>query len=537
MKYTLYNDTLNPVLWDDTDTSYKLKPNVRDTLQTIAEDFVEIFLKEKEIEIDIVDILLVGSSANYNYTQFSDIDLHIVTDFSNLDMTKEMAKSLFTELKLNWNNSHNVKVKGIDVEMYVQDKDDDLESEAIYSVEDDKWISEPKRENPKFDKKKIIKKYTAFKMTIEGLLKKGGKESEDGLRDVLNKLYKFRQSGLNRSGEFSPENIVFKILRAKGYLDRIKEYSRELYDQEVSLNEQHIEDGIQVDKDGGITNVSDKEDSLVKSEDDLRSRMFKSKSFNYKGTPVEIFAAYTIDGKDIKAQQLRSEPDVSQGDGNASRKPKPALSVYLTRLRHAIKHPQNASSKSTVEALVDVSLDRLEKQMDLSKIHLIVPLGSKSKLNKEISDKLKARCPNATVTYDLIQKTAWKDVKLSPAWHREKEYEKTGSFWPNGTVRKPAGLRAGVLDAEKMLATKQKDEPNQPFEIKQSRRGSRRYFSAFYKINGRTVDVMSLINGKEVLIIDDTLEEGATLVESIRTLEEFGPSNVKAYIFLYGRGI
>ena len=46
-----------------------------------------------------------------------------------------------------------------------------------------------------------------------------------------------RKAGLERAGEWSTENLVFKILRNLGMIDQLAEKIRELEDQELSLEQ------------------------------------------------------------------------------------------------------------------------------------------------------------------------------------------------------------------------------------------------------------------------------------------------------------
>jgi predicted nucleotidyltransferase len=237
MNYKLYNKSLNPKLWEKIDEKYALRPDVREALLNIADDFVNITLKEKKIKVKADEIILVGSSANYNWTEFSDLDLHIVVDFDQLNMPESDAEVLFDAIKSNWNKDHDIKIKGLDVELYVQNGVDEVDSLAIYSIKNDKWLQYPKVENPQFNKKIIRKKHAEFKRQIEALLKSNGSDVESNLKKLLEKLYKFRQAGLDKNGEFSEENIVFKILRAQGYIDKMKKITKQIYDRENSLKE------------------------------------------------------------------------------------------------------------------------------------------------------------------------------------------------------------------------------------------------------------------------------------------------------------
>ena len=71
-----FHDELNPKLWD----GLELKPEVKEKLNEIAEAFKEYL----DIPEDaILDIRITGSSASYNYTEYSDLDLHLIIDYES----------------------------------------------------------------------------------------------------------------------------------------------------------------------------------------------------------------------------------------------------------------------------------------------------------------------------------------------------------------------------------------------------------------------------------------------------------------------
>lgn len=233
MKYPLYNNKLAPI-WNINEDGALLDPEVRKQLLKIAMDFVKDLKDNNDIKIKIEDVVLIGSLTNYNWTPYSDVDLHIIVDFADLDMSKEDAQTLFDAIKAGWNNKHDITMKGHDVELYVQDIDYEPTSASEYSVLRNEWIKEPKKETPNFNKPLIKKKYKEYKNKIDNLVKGDG---EKPLKDLLDKLYKFRQAGLDKGGELSEENIVFKMLRAKGYLDKIKDAVANIYDKKMSVKE------------------------------------------------------------------------------------------------------------------------------------------------------------------------------------------------------------------------------------------------------------------------------------------------------------
>ena len=255
MKYPLYRDTLCPKLWNINEDGAKLDNIVRKGLYQIAKDFVNNLKTENNIDIKIHDIVIIGSITNYNWTDYSDIDLHVVTDYKDLDMTADDAQTLFDAIKVGWNNKHNITMKGHDVEIYVQDTAHVPTSASSYSVLKNDWIQEPVKESPTFNKELIKKKYKEYKKKITTLL---SKHDETALKSLLDKLYKYRQSGLDKGGELSEENIVFKIIRAYGYLDKIKDNIAKNYDKKMSVKEM-IQEAL---KENAVPNDADTKDQV-----------------------------------------------------------------------------------------------------------------------------------------------------------------------------------------------------------------------------------------------------------------------------------
>jgi len=233
MNYPLYNDKLAPI-WNINEDGIKLDVEIRKQLMKVAMDFAKEIKENSELPFKIEDIVIIGSITNYNWTPYSDIDLHISTDYSKLGMDKEKAQVMFDAIKAGWNNKHNIKMKGFDVELYVEDVDAEQVTASKYSVLRDEWIREPKKQSPNFNKELIKKKYNEYKKEIDKLIQQ---HDETKLKKLLEKIYNYRQAGLDKGGELSEENIVFRILRAKGHLDRLKDSITKVYDKKMSVKE------------------------------------------------------------------------------------------------------------------------------------------------------------------------------------------------------------------------------------------------------------------------------------------------------------
>jgi hypothetical protein len=216
---------LNPKLWEND----QLKPEIKSQLIKIAEVFEEFI----GIELDVVDYTLTGSNANYTWTEYSDLDLHIIVK----GMPDAQLRELFNAKKALWSEEHNITIKGLPVECYVQGEEEPHHSTGVYSLVADQWLEKPKKTKPTLDDAAIKAKKESVIHDIEtALLSKDITK----LRSVKDKITKMRKAGLEKAGEWSTENIVFKVLRNMGLIDKMTQMIRELEDEELSLEQAQI---------------------------------------------------------------------------------------------------------------------------------------------------------------------------------------------------------------------------------------------------------------------------------------------------------
>lgn len=225
MKYRVYNDTLNPNIWN---LDNSLKQDVRDALLKIAQDFYA----GTELSTPIIDIYILGSVSNYNWSSGSDIDVHVLVDFTKISTDPVLVKQLVDNIKSNWNNKHDVRVKGHKVELYIQDVKETNRAMGVYSILNNKWIKVPQKLNLDLDKDAIQQKYTDVVLQIRNAIKSNDITE---LKRVVKSLYDMRETGLSTDGEFSTQNIVFKLVRSKNYIDKLKNAIAKVYDLEHSL--------------------------------------------------------------------------------------------------------------------------------------------------------------------------------------------------------------------------------------------------------------------------------------------------------------
>ena len=219
-----FHDELNPRLW----RGNRLDPAVKKQLLIIAEDFVE----ELGIgPLDIEDITVSGSNAAYSYTPHSDLDLHILVDMDKLP-ADEVYRELFQAKKNLYNDSHDITVHGVPVELYVQDTNEPVVSLGEYSLLQNKWLKLPTKRRANLDQNATRAKYERLKELVELALKT---KSLDRVNEVLALIKRYRKAGLDKGGEFSPENLAFKVIRKQGWIQKLYDLRGKLHSEELTI--------------------------------------------------------------------------------------------------------------------------------------------------------------------------------------------------------------------------------------------------------------------------------------------------------------
>jgi hypothetical protein len=230
-------EELSTALWQ----GGELKEEMLHRLSQLANDF----MTHLNLDVNLQDVLLVGSMAGYNHSKYSDIDLHLVLDFSEISSDKDLLRKYFMLAKSKWNRSRSVMLSGHDVEIYVEDVDDERIPSATYSIKRDEWISQPSKEDLTIDYEGVTKKVNEKMSEVDELqsLYEDGeyKQAYEFGKDLRSKLRNFRQAGLDNDGEFSNENLTFKVLRRSGVFDRMNEYVKKAYIEMRSTGKLRVE--------------------------------------------------------------------------------------------------------------------------------------------------------------------------------------------------------------------------------------------------------------------------------------------------------
>lgn len=221
-----FHDELNPALFSG-DT---MRPEVRAQLLLVAEDFIEHLGISN---LDVKDVTISGSNAAYSYTPHSDIDLHILVNMDKLS-NDAVYRELFDAKKTVYNDSHDITVRGYDVELYVQDSNQPHVSLGEYSVLHNDWIKFPSKRRANFNQSETRLKYEKLGKLAELVLKTSDLEKLDC---VLDTIKKYRKAGLDKHGEFGPENLAYKALRTQGVIQDLFDLKNELHSDTLSVAE------------------------------------------------------------------------------------------------------------------------------------------------------------------------------------------------------------------------------------------------------------------------------------------------------------
>jgi len=232
-------DELNSKIWDE---NMKLRKEVREKLLQTANEFIDFI----GVPLLIEDVIFTGSLANYNWSEYSDIDLHVVCDFIQFSDTElSLYEELFKVKKTIFNTNHDIKIFGYEVELYVQNASEAHFSSGVYSVLYDEWDVKPEKEDSNIDTKILKSKINHWKNQIDTVVDNATEKDIDEAREYIKKfkekLKKYRSSGLKKEGEYSYENLVFKYLRRSDYLEKLFNLENNLLDKELSLMEQNID--------------------------------------------------------------------------------------------------------------------------------------------------------------------------------------------------------------------------------------------------------------------------------------------------------
>ena len=283
-----FHRKLNPKLWHDE----HLDPIVRKQLLRIAEDFVE----DLGVKLHVKDITVSGSNAAFTYTPHSDLDLHVVVDMKKLP-DSDVYRELFQAKKTLYNEVNSIKVRGIPIELYVQDSDVPVRSLGEYSVLNDSWIRSPKKQKASFDQIATKEKYDQLSELVKLAMKT---RDLDRINKAIGIVNRYRKAGLHNEGEFSPENLAYKAIRKQGGIDKLYDLRDKLHGQSLSIEEASSREDaiIKINK---LRNTSGRSKAEIETINSIIDKMMKQ--YNIK--PKEL--KNTVDPLSDKIDKARSD--------------------------------------------------------------------------------------------------------------------------------------------------------------------------------------------------------------------------------------
>ena len=218
-------DNLNPKVWEKDGDEFKMNTQVRERLLEIAYQFIDFL----GVDIVVTDIILTGSLSNYNWSKYSDFD------------QIELYEKLFNLKKMIFNQQHDITIFNYEVELYVQNETETHFSSGVYSVLFNEWSNEPKKEDVSIDKELLQQKSKQWMNIIDDLIDSIQDDDVETAKELIqkykDKLKKYRTCGLEKGGEFSNENLVFKILRRNGYIEKLHNLSSKIIDDKLSMKQ------------------------------------------------------------------------------------------------------------------------------------------------------------------------------------------------------------------------------------------------------------------------------------------------------------
>ena len=216
------HDKLNPALWQ----GENLLPDVKSALVKIAEDFKKYI----DIPFDVEDLVITGGQVSYYYTKHSDLDLHLVVDFNSVDCDREAAE-LFDTKRLLYKNRYSITVKGIPVELYVEDERYPAVSSS-YSLFSNSWLKRPTMQNDTIDLKEIERMSAVWQKIIDAILTSNDVKTA---KKTLDLLRNYRKLGLKQTGEYGVQNLVYKTLRNSKTLEKLITFIDDMHEKDLSI--------------------------------------------------------------------------------------------------------------------------------------------------------------------------------------------------------------------------------------------------------------------------------------------------------------
>ena len=129
------------------------------------------------------------------------------------------------------------------------------------------------------------------------------------IKKYKDKLKKYRTCGLEKDGEYSDENLVFKVLRRNGYIEKLFDFENKYIDKQLSLKEQ-VESDEYSNIVNGLIELSNKNLTLINEPKPKGQKIFNPNTEILQNALILIgypLPKFGVDGKFGKETQTAVE--------------------------------------------------------------------------------------------------------------------------------------------------------------------------------------------------------------------------------------
>lgn len=218
-------NNLNPKVWKDMNS---LHEEIREKLLQIA----KIFLKDIETPIKLKQVLFTGSLASYQWRPTSDFDLHLVVDVLDEECLDTVDDYFESKSKI-FNTDHDIFIKNYKVEVNIKTEESVLQGKGIYDLLNKKWIQFPQKPDRMMEDPEVLKIARKIKQEINAAVSSNA--DMETLKNIRKKIKELRSDGLQKDGEYSVGNLVFKKLRHDQAIKKLYDYKKEVLNKSLSL--------------------------------------------------------------------------------------------------------------------------------------------------------------------------------------------------------------------------------------------------------------------------------------------------------------
>lgn len=203
--------TLNPLIW----SGWDLCEDVRIEASHIANSYIKYMFRDIG-KVNVIDVIFTGSLCNFNWSSYSDFDIHVVVDFKEISEDTELVDNYIYDRSLLYRTKNKIKIKGFEVELNTNQPETLKKDVGAYSLKNNKWLQKPNIAKISIDYNEVKRKASQLMNLIDNNL-----EDLECLTLLKQKIRNMRQTALDSEGEFAIENLAFKLLRRANYIEKL----------------------------------------------------------------------------------------------------------------------------------------------------------------------------------------------------------------------------------------------------------------------------------------------------------------------------